>query len=67
MIKNDYKPFVLTIEAHGKKFSGESHWDCSTNDVMGVMKGLMIAAGFAEAWLESYCEDWAEENGYVKQ
>lgn len=65
-MKDDYKPFVLTIEAHGKRFSGEIHWDCSTTDVMDVMKGLMIAAGFSEEWLENYCGCWAEENGYVE-
>lgn len=66
MIKETHKPFVLTIESHGKKFSGECNWDCSTSDVMEVMKGLMIAAGFAECWLDRYCEQYLEEAEFNK-
>lgn len=62
MIKDTYKPFVITIESHGKKFSGECNWDCSSDDVMDIMRGLMIAAGFSEGWLANYCEQYVMEN-----
>jgi hypothetical protein len=40
------KPTILTIESHSKKFSAELPWDTSIYDLMGAMKGLLVASGW---------------------
>ncbi len=40
------KPTILTIESHGKKFSAELPWDTNIYDLMGAMKGLLVASGW---------------------
>lgn len=39
-------PTILTIETHGKKFSAELPWDTNIYDLMGAMKGLLVASGW---------------------
>jgi len=56
------EPTIVTISHYGRKFTAELPWDSSIGEVCDALKGLLKAAGYADATVNEHIKGEYDED-----